>query len=95
VCPKESEDPTQAQYQPSFAMQASPPTQDEDQVQDDEDKEDEPPQEEDFDQWEDEDNEDKEEDKEIRDQRPRTQESIKQFKGIIPSTPFLVTFRRG
>jgi hypothetical protein len=48
VCPKESEEPTQAQDQPSSSMQASPPTQDEDQAQDDEDKdqEDEPPQDE-------------------------------------------------
>jgi hypothetical protein len=30
VCPKESEEPTQAQDQPSSSMQASPPTQDED-----------------------------------------------------------------
>jgi hypothetical protein len=48
VCPKESEEPTQAQDQPSSSNQASPPTQDEDQAQDneDEDQEDEPPQEE-------------------------------------------------
>jgi hypothetical protein len=32
VCPNESEEPTQAQDQPSSSMQASPPTQDEDQV---------------------------------------------------------------
>jgi transposase InsO family protein len=52
ICPKESEEPTQAQDQPSSSMQASPPTQDEDQAQDDEyeDQEDEPPQEEDNDQ---------------------------------------------
>jgi hypothetical protein len=52
VCSKEFEEPTQAQDQPSSSMQASPPTQDEDQAQDDEDKdqEDEPPQEEDMDQ---------------------------------------------
>jgi hypothetical protein len=30
VCPKESEEPTQAQDQPSSSNQASPPTQDED-----------------------------------------------------------------
>ena len=54
VCPKESEEPAQAQDQPSSSMQASPPTQDEDQAQDDinEDQEDEPPQEEDNDQGE-------------------------------------------
>jgi hypothetical protein len=51
VCPKESEEPTQVQDQPSSSNQASPPTQDEDQAQDneDEDQEDEPPQEEDND----------------------------------------------
>jgi hypothetical protein len=32
VCPKESEEPTQTQDQPSSSMQASPPTQDEDQA---------------------------------------------------------------
>jgi hypothetical protein len=30
VCPKESEEPPQAQDQPSSSIQASPPTQDED-----------------------------------------------------------------
>jgi hypothetical protein len=51
VCPKESEEPPQAQDQPSSYMQVSPPTQDEDQDQDDdEDQDDEPPQEEDIDQ---------------------------------------------
>jgi hypothetical protein len=72
VCPKESEEPPQAQDQPSSSMQASPPTQDKDQAQDDEDEdqEDEPPQEEDMDQGGDKDDEDKEDDQEIRDQRP-------------------------
>jgi hypothetical protein len=65
VCPKESEEPTQAQDQPSSSRKASPPTQDEDQDQDDE-----PPQEEDIDQGGDEDDQDKEDDQEIRDQRP-------------------------
>jgi hypothetical protein len=62
VCPKESEEPPQAQDQPSSSMQASPPTQDEDQAQDDEnaDQEDEPPQEEDNDQGGDDNNQDKE-----------------------------------
>jgi hypothetical protein len=60
MCPKESEEPTQAQDQSSSSMQASPPTQDEDQAQDDinEDQEDEPPQEEDNGQGGDEDKED-------------------------------------
>jgi hypothetical protein len=54
VRPKESEEPPQAQDQPSSSIQASPPTQDEDKDQDDkdEDQEDEPPQEEDDDQGE-------------------------------------------
>ena len=38
VCPKESEEPTHAQDQQSSSMQASPPTQDEDQAQIDEDE---------------------------------------------------------
>jgi hypothetical protein len=38
VCPKESEEPTQTQGQPSSSIQASPPTQDEEHAQDDEDK---------------------------------------------------------
>jgi hypothetical protein len=67
-------------------MQASPPTQDEDQAQndEDEDQEDEPPQEDDNDQGGDEDNENK---------------MIKKFRvkfnEITPSTPYLVTFIRG
>jgi hypothetical protein len=62
VCPKESEEPTQAQDQPSSSMQA--PTQDKDQAQDDEneDQEDEPPQEEDNDQGGDANDQDKEDD---------------------------------
>jgi hypothetical protein len=66
VCPKEYEEPTQAQDQPSSSNQASPPTQDEDQAQDNEDED----QEEDMDQGGDEDDQDKEDDQEIRDQRP-------------------------
>jgi hypothetical protein len=48
VCPKESEEPTQAQDQPSSSNQASAPTQDEDEAQnnEDEEQEDEPSQEE-------------------------------------------------
>jgi hypothetical protein len=68
VCPKESEEPTQAQDQPSSSNQASPPTQDEDQAQDneDEDQEDQPPQEENNDQGEDEVDQDKKDDQEIK-----------------------------
>jgi hypothetical protein len=62
VCPKESEEPTQAQDQPSSSIQASPPTQDEEQAQDDEEEnqEDESPQEESNDQGGDDNDQDKE-----------------------------------
>jgi hypothetical protein len=72
VSPKESEEPTQAQDQPSSSNQASPLTQDEDQAQDNgnEDQEYEPPQEEDNDLGRDEYNEDKEDEQEIQGQRP-------------------------
>jgi hypothetical protein len=72
VCPKEFEEPSQTQDQPSSSIQASPPTQDEDMAQEEEDEyqEDEPPQEEDIFQRQDEDDQDKEDDQEIQDQRP-------------------------
>jgi hypothetical protein len=72
VCPKESEEPPQTQDQPSSSMQASPPTQDEEQAQSnkEEDQEDEPTQEEDKDQGGDEVDQDKEDDQEIQGQRP-------------------------
>jgi hypothetical protein len=81
VCPKESEEPTQAQDQSSSSNQASPPTQDEDQTQnnEDEDQEDEPPQEEDNDQGGDEVDQDKEDEQEIHRQRqphPRVHQAI-------------------
>jgi hypothetical protein len=78
VCPKESEEPPQAQDQPSSSMQASPPTQDEDQAQDneDEDQEDEPPQEEDKDQGGDEVDQDKEDDQGQRPPHPRVHQAI-------------------
>jgi hypothetical protein len=78
VCPKESEEPTQAQDQPSSSMQASPPTQDEDQAQDDEnkDQEDEPPQEEDNDQGGDEVDQDKEDDQGQIPPHPRVHQAI-------------------
>jgi hypothetical protein len=83
VCPKESEEPPRPQDQPSSSIQASPPTQDEDQAQEvedeDENQDDEPPQKEDIDQGGDEENNDKEDDQEIRDQRlphPRVHQAI-------------------
>jgi hypothetical protein len=79
VCPKESEEPNHAQDQPSSSIQASPPTQDEDQAQDneEEDQDNEPPQEEDNDQGGDNNDQDKEDDQEEQGQRPPNQESTK------------------
>jgi hypothetical protein len=79
VCPKESEEPPQAQdHQPSSSMKASPPTQDEDQAQEDEneDQEDEPPQEEDIDQGGDANDQDKEDDEDPRPPHPRVHQAI-------------------
>jgi hypothetical protein len=81
VCPKESEEPPQAQDQPSSPMQASPPTQDEEQAQGDEEEdqenqEDEPPQEEGNDQGGDEENQDKEDDQDQRPPHPRVHQAI-------------------
>jgi hypothetical protein len=78
VCPKEYEEPRQAQDQPSSSNQASPPTQDEDQAQDDEneDQEDEPPQEEDNDQGGDANDQDKEDDEGPRLPHPRVHQAI-------------------
>jgi hypothetical protein len=94
VCPKKSEEPPQAQDQPSSSNQASPPTQDEDQAQndEDEDQEDEPPQEEDNDQREMIMIKTRKMSKKYRVKDRHTQESIKQFNEITPSTPYLVTF---
>jgi hypothetical protein len=96
VCLKESEEPSQGQDQPSFSMQASPPTQDKDQAQEDEDEDqdDEPPQEEDIDQGGDEDNNDKEDDQEIRDQRPPHPRVHQAIQRDHPVNSYLVTFTR-
>jgi hypothetical protein len=76
VCPKESEEPPQAQDQPSSSMQASPPTQDEDRAQDDDDEDqEEPPQKEDNDQGGDT-NEDKEDDEDPRPPHPIVHQAI-------------------
>jgi hypothetical protein len=78
VCPKESEEPPQAQDQPSSSMQASPPTHDEDEAQDDEgeDQEDEPPQEDDNDQRGDTNDQDKEDEQDPRPPHPRVHQAI-------------------
>jgi hypothetical protein len=78
MCPKESEEPPQAQDQPSSSIQASPPTQDEEHAQDDEeeDQEDEPPQEEDNDQGGDDNDQDKEDEQGQRPPHPRIHQAI-------------------
>jgi hypothetical protein len=78
VCPKESEEPIQAQDQPSSSMQVSPPTQDEDEAQDDEgeDQEDEPPQDDDKDQGGDANDQDKEDEQNPRPPHPRVHQAI-------------------
>jgi hypothetical protein len=78
VCPKEFEEPPQAQDQPSSSKQASPPTQDEDEAQDDEGEaqEDEPPQEEDNDQGGYTHNKDKEDEQDARPPHPRVHQAI-------------------
>jgi hypothetical protein len=73
VCPKEPEEPPQAQDQPSpSSNQASPLTQDEEQAQvdEEEDQEDEPPQDEVNDQGGDDDDNDKEDEQQVQGQRP-------------------------
>jgi hypothetical protein len=97
VCPKESEEPPQAQDQPSSSIQASPPTQEEDMAQEeeDEDQDNEPPQEEDIDQGEMKIIKTRKIIKKFRIKDHHTQESTKKFKEITPSTLFLVTFTRG
>jgi hypothetical protein len=78
VCPKESEEPIQAQDQPSSSMQASPPTQEEDEAQDveGEDQEDEPPQEDGNDQGGDTNDQDKEDEQNQRPPHPRVHQAI-------------------
>jgi hypothetical protein len=97
VCPKEFEEPTQAQDQLSSSNQASPPTQDEEQAQGDkeEDQEDKPPQEEVNDQGGDDDDKDKEDEQEIQGQRPPYLRVHQAIQRDHPSTPFLVIFIRG
>jgi hypothetical protein len=94
VCPKESEEPPQAQDQPSSSMQASPPTQDEDGFQNDEgdNQEDEPPQEEDNDQGGDAHNQDKEDEQDTRPPHPRVHQAIQRDH---PWTPSSAIFIRG
>jgi hypothetical protein len=79
VCPKKPEELTQAHDQPSSSIQASPPTQDEDQAQDDENEDqEEPPQEEDNDQEGDANDQDKEDDQGPRPPHPRVHQVIQQ-----------------
>jgi hypothetical protein len=78
VCPKESEKPPQTQDQPSSSMQASPPTQDEDEAQnyEGEDQGVEPPQEESNDQGGDTHDQDEEEKQATRPPHPRVHQAI-------------------
>jgi hypothetical protein len=78
VCPKESEEPPHAQDQPSSCMQASPPTQDEDEAQNDEGEyqEVEPPQEESNDQGGDAHEQYKEDEQVPRPPHPRVHQAI-------------------
>jgi hypothetical protein len=78
VCPKESEEPPHAQDQPSSSVQASPPTQDEDEARDNEgeDQEVEPPQEESNDQGGDAHDQDEEDEQVPRPPHPRVHQAI-------------------
>jgi hypothetical protein len=93
VCPKESEEPPNAQDQPSSSTQASPPTQNEDEAQVDEgeDQKDEPPQDDGNDQG----GMQMIKTRRMKNQDRHTQESTKQFNEITPSTPSSATFIRG
>jgi hypothetical protein len=78
VCPKEFEEPPNAQDQPSSSMQASPPTQDDDQAQNDEveNQEVKPPQEESIDQGGDFHDQDEEEEQVPKPPHPRVHQAI-------------------
>jgi hypothetical protein len=78
VCPKESEESPNAQDRPSSSMQASPPTQDEDEAQNDEGEDQgvESPQEESNDQGGDAHDQDKEEEQATRLPHPRVHQAI-------------------
>jgi hypothetical protein len=92
-----SEEPTPTQDQPSSSMQASPPTQDEEQAQKEVDQiqDNEPPQDDGIGQGEIKLNKKKRMSKKFKLKDNLTQESIKQFNEVNPSTPFSVTFKRG
>jgi hypothetical protein len=90
VCHKESEEPPQAQDQPSSSMQASPPTHDEDQAQDDEQ-----PQEEDNDQGGDDNDQDKEDDQEVQGQRPPHPRVHQAIQRDHPMNSFLSDIHKG
>jgi hypothetical protein len=97
VCPKEFEEPTQAQDQPSSSNQACPPTQDEDQAQngEDENKKMSHLKRRTIIKGEMKIMKTSKMIKKFRVKDRHTQESTKQFNDITPSTPSLVTFIRG
>jgi hypothetical protein len=95
VCPQEPKEPSQAQDQPSFSIQASPPTQDKELAQEEEDQvqDNEPPQEEGINKGGDEVEQEKEDEQEIQDQRPphlRVHQAIQRDHPVN-----LVTFKTG
>jgi hypothetical protein len=92
VCPKESEEPSNAQDQPSSSMQTSPPTQDEDQAQDNENED---QQEEDNGQGGDDNDQEKEDDQEeqgLRSPHPRVHQAIQ---GDHPVNTILGVIQKG
>jgi hypothetical protein len=92
VCPKESEEPSNAQDQPSSSMQTSPPTQDEDQAQDNENED---QQEEDNGQGGDDNDQEKEDDQEEQGSRsphPRVHQAIQ---GDHPVNTILGVIQKG
>jgi hypothetical protein len=96
VCPKESEEPPQAQDQPSYSIQASPPTQDKEMAQEEEDEgqDDEPPQE-DIDQGEMKIMKTRKMIKRFKIKDHHTGESTKQFKEITPVNSILSDIHKG
>jgi hypothetical protein len=95
VCPQEPKEPSQAQDQPSFSIQASPPTQDKELAQEEEDQvqDNEPPQEEGINKGGDEVEQEKEDEQEIQDQIPphlRVHQAIQRDHPVN-----LVTFKTG
>jgi hypothetical protein len=97
VCPQEPEEPTPTQDQPLSSIQASSPTQNEEQAQEEEDQvqDNEPPQDDGIDQGEMKLSKKRRMRKRFKVKDHLTQESIKQFNVTTSSIPSLVTFKSG